>query len=1219
MTDQQPLFLICSERSGSNLIRAMMDAHPQISAPQPLHLIRDVIARADALTHGDRSGPVARAMLTLARESLHKQFPASVAAAIAARVEAAEPFVPRAILRALYGGILAETGASLVMVKENELHEAAAQIIDAFAQARFVFQTRDPRDYLASAVALKTGAFGNKFGSFRNAMQVWAADQRFGLRMLGHFGPQRVFFQRYEDLVSDPEGVLRDLCAFADLPFEPQMLEFHQADTVKEFSSRTEAWKNLARPVMSGNFNKYRQGLSTRQIRAVESMVGPLMDRFGYRRDYPADKAARWPMVWPSLVEPLERWKNAAWSPFYVVQKEKHHARLDRLSAPIPLRYFQRSATDIAPGQRVPGLAERLASAAATYPTQTALSVEGQDYSYAQLFAQASAIASRLPSGRPVVAIYAARHVSAYVAILATVLAGGTYVPLNCRFPEARNREILRRSGASHLLSGALFGQTAQAIAEGTEAMLTLVDQDAATDPVAGWTPARAHPKDAAYILFTSGSTGTPKGVAISHANLGAYLDNALSLLAPTAQDRVSQTFDLTFDLSVHDLFVAWSSGAALCVPSASDLADPAGYLVRDRITHWFSVPTLAGVLQRGGALAPGAFPDLRSVLFCGEALPSDLARAWQQALPQARIENWYGPTEATIACLRHDLADGAGDGVVPIGTPFAGMTALVIGEDGQPVPEGEIGALHLGGAQVAAGYLNDPDRSDRAFVALPGRSGRFYDTGDLVSQRPGGLHFHGRRDFQAKIRGYRVELGEIETALRPQFPGANVVALTWPPADVNATHVIGVIETDQTAPRLDRSALGAQLPDYMIPSNVFGLPAFPRNASGKIDRPAIARMIDQQLKTVAQADTGSFEARVLRAILSVKPTLSTQEIHEAENLLMAGMDSLDFVNLTILFAEDFEVELDEARVALMANLTFAQLVDNLERGADAAAALAAIPMDRMVRANRAVAFLNAAPALLETSHKPLVLAFGSSGTMRAVDTAHGETVLRSLGQDLHLVNIGLPALTARGLARMARHLAETFGPGKLAAVLHEFDPILLSTKPPKGDIDLDEVFYTAGGSLRRAKRAGNELDWAADLRGTLATTQQMPSKPKKPLWERARDHEIAAVYRGEVAFDPEALASWRDASASLAALGAPVLGWVHPMAEGNTGGGAFDEALGACQSPDCPRILPPDAFDLDADLFLNINHMAPGHGMRALTGLLMQQLATGLPAQGAT
>lgn len=1222
MTSPAVIFLICSERSGSNLIRAMLDAHPEVSAPQPLHLIRDVIARADALPYGDRQAPAAQTMLALVRESLNKQFPQDVAETIAQRIEQLDPFVPREILRTLYHAIAEQTGTRMVLVKENEFHDAAAQIIDAFPQARFVFQTRDPRDYLASAVALKTGVFGNKFGSFRNAMQIWQNDQMFGLRMLGHFGPERVFFQRYEDLVSDPEGVLRSLCSFAGLPFSAEMLEFHQSEGVKAFSERKDAWKNLSRPVMSDNFNKYRKSLSKRQIRAVEAMLGPVMDRLGYRRDFAtAPKAgskgapARWPLIWTSLVEPLERRANAAWSPFYTVANTKHHNRIDKQAAPVLLPYAQRAARDMAPGHPVPNLAARLIAAAQTHASRPALCVEGETWTYERLFAAAASLAARLPGDKPVVAVYAARHASAYIGILATVLAGGTYVPLNCRFPDRRNREVLRRSGASCVVCDTRFAETVQGIATDTEATTIVMDPAATTDaPQAGWTPGRAAPKDATYVLFTSGSTGVPKGVAISQTNLAAYLDQAIALLAPVPEDRFSQTFDLTFDLSVHDMFVAWSSGAALCVPSAQDLSEPASFLVREGITQWFSVPTLAGALQQSGALKPGAFPTLRCVLFCGEALPTDLAQAWQSANPQARIENWYGPTEATIACLRHDLRDGTGTGVTPIGRPFDGVTALVLDDTGQDVPDGDIGTLHLGGAQVAAGYLNDPDKTARSFVSLPGHAGPFYDTGDLVSRSDGVLHFHGRRDFQAKIRGYRVELGEIETALREQFPQSNVVALTWPPADTNATHVVAAVSADEAEPELDHAALRQQLPDYMIPSSVFGLTVLPTNASGKTDRPAIATAIQERLAARDVIGTDSLEARVLSAILRVKPTLSVSAIKSAENLLLAGMDSLDFVNLTLFLSEDCDVHLDEARVALIANLSFDALIDTLQRGVDASNALAAIPQDKMVRANRAVAFLHAAPSVATTAGAPLVLAFGSSGTMRALDTARAETCLRDAGHDMRVLNIGLPALSAAGLARAARFVADTFDNAPVAAVLHEFDPVLLSSVPPKGDIDLTEEFFAGIGTLHRPKAAGHELDWSVEQRGMLATRQSAAGKKKKALWERERDHEIANVYKGEIPFDADALDAWSAASQSLALLGAPVIGWVHPVAHGIAAGAGLETVLTNCEQASGISILRPQALSVPEDLFLNINHVAPGAGMAAITTKLMQPCLAALP-----
>ncbi len=1199
------LFLICSERSGSNLIRAMLDAHPRIAAPQPLHFLRDVIARADALPFGARDAAAAEVMRAQLARSIGKQFAPDDAARIVARAEAAEPFTPREILRAVYGGVAEVTGADLLMIKENELQNAAAQIIDAFPDAQFLFQVRDPRDYLASALALKEGRFGNKFGGFRNAMRLWSEDQQFGLRMLGHFGPERVFFQRYEDLVANPEAVLRQVCAFAGLPFAPEMLRHHEASGVQEFSTRKAAWENLSRPVMADNFNKYRQSLSARQIAGVEAALGPLMDRFGYARD--AGQTGKWSLIWPSLVEPLERWSNKSWTPFHTVANTKHHKKLDAAAEPLPLRYANTDTRGFAPGQWPRTALERVLESAAQHPDRAALRVDGEDWSYDRLFGAAAALARSLPEDRPVVGIYAARHVSAYIGILAVMMAGGAYVPLNCRFPAARNRTIAARAGLDHILHGAEFADAVAEIADGLPVTCLNIPTDAPPLSESEAPLSRPGLGDTAYILFTSGSTGTPKGVPISHGNLAAYLGNALEALRPAPEDRFSQTFDLTFDLSVHDLFVCWSAGACLCVASQADLSDPAGYVTRERITHWFSVPSLAYTLRQTGKLTEGALPSVTTSLFCGEALPADLARDWHRATGKARLENWYGPTEATIACTRHVFApEDPATGTVPIGRAFDGMTALVIGEDGKPVADGQTGALYLGGAQIADGYLNAPEQTARSFVTLPGRSGRFYDTGDLVSRVGGVLQFHGRRDFQVKIRGYRVELGEIEAALRAQSGGDNVVALTWPHGSANATHVVAVFERDDESPVLDRAPLAAELPDYMIPSSAFGLRAFPTNASGKTDRAAIAAAIEARIAARRDAADGSFEGRVLALILRVKPTLDAERIKDAESLLWAGLDSLDFVNLTHLFETELDVTLTEARVAALANMTFPDLVRDLQSGQAASSAISQIPAERMRRANRALAFVRGFPGVVTRSRAPLLLAFGSSGTMRAIDTGAAQDAAGAQALDCRVINAGLPALTSAGLARMARFVAETVEGAEVAMVLHELDPILVSTVPPKGDVELDEAIYSGAASLRATPATASEFDWTAQSGGMLQAEAAKPRKTPKALWERERDFEIAKVYGGGIAFDDEAVAAWVTATQKLQKLGAPVVGWVHPMAEGATGGGMFDALLDGLKRDTGVPMIRPDAFTLAPDLFLNINHMRPGDGMQLLSRQLM-------------
>ena len=168
---------------------------------------------------------------------------------------------------------------------------------------------------------------------------------------------------------------------------------------------------------------------------------------------------------------------------------------------------------------------------------------------------------------------------------------------------------------------------------------------------------------------------------------------------------------------------------------------------------------------------------------------------------------------------------------------------------------------------------------------------------------------------------------------------------------------------------------------------------------------------------------------------------------------------------------------------------------------------------------------------------------------------------------------------------------------------------MILSTLPPKGDIQLEEALYSVAGSFKRARNVSNELDWSIENDGMLAINQTTKKNHKRALWERKRDHEVADVYNGKVLFDDESVAAWVAASRSLLSLKASFLSWVHPLAEGSSGGGHFDEMLHYVESECGTRILLPSAFDIESDLFLNLNHVAPGSGMEALTNSLMSRL----------
>jgi non-ribosomal peptide synthetase component F len=325
-------------------------------------------------------------------------------------------------------------------------------------------------------------------------------------------------------------------------------------------------------------------------------------------------------------------------------------------------------------------------------------------------------------------------------------------------------------------------------------------------------------------------------------------------------RDRCSQNFDLTFDLSVHDLFTCWDGGATLC-PYPAQTLTPAALVDELRLTCWFSVPSVAMFAAKLGLLQPGEFPTLRWSLFCGEALSASMAAAWQQAANNSILENLYGPTEATIAITyyRWDSEKSPAEcvrGLVPIGWPFKGQQVCAVDEQLAPVPVGESGELCLGGSQVTRGYLNDPEKTAKSFVHLKQTGDQvWYRTGDLVRQDERGcLYYLGRRDFQVKVNGYRVELQEIDLVLREASRIEMAVAIPWPLSDGSASGIVGVLTGSD--PALDKQILEAcesRLPRYMVPNRLYHFPQMPLNVNGKIDRGKITEMLAQNATGNAQ------------------------------------------------------------------------------------------------------------------------------------------------------------------------------------------------------------------------------------------------------------------------------------------------------------------------------------------------------------------------------
>jgi amino acid adenylation domain-containing protein len=512
---------------------------------------------------------------------------------------------------------------------------------------------------------------------------------------------------------------------------------------------------------------------------------------------------------------------------------------------------------------------------AEAFADRPALRVDGRELTYGELDGNARALAATLEAnaaaGPPLTAVFAYRSAPAFTGVLAALFRGHGYVPLNRTFPVQRTRAMLERSGCTSIVADAESALQLHEVLDGLERSLTIVlpevedvaelASELASHRVLGkaelqtgasFEPAVVSGDAIAYLLFTSGSTGVPKGVMVAQRNVRHFVDVMVERYDVRETDRFSQTFDMTFDLSAFDMFVAWECGACVCCLPHAELINPGKYVQREELTVWFSVPSMALFMKRLGALKPDRYPTVRYALFCGEPLPATAAEAWAAAAPNAVIENLYGPTELTIACTvyRWDAERSPAEcraGVVPIGDPYPGMQAIVVDDALCEVEVGSDGELLLTGPQVTLGYWQDPEKTAAAFVVPPGKSATFYRTGDVVrrtnSTEP--MTYVGRVDHQVKINGFRVELGEIEHELRKASGVDAVVALGWPKTDAGASGVTAFIGDEAVDAEQVRNLVAQALPPYMVPREIHALSELPLNANGKFDRGALLRLLE--------------------------------------------------------------------------------------------------------------------------------------------------------------------------------------------------------------------------------------------------------------------------------------------------------------------------------------------------------------------------------------
>ncbi|HEX3925176.1 MAG TPA: amino acid adenylation domain-containing protein [Streptosporangiaceae bacterium] len=506
---------------------------------------------------------------------------------------------------------------------------------------------------------------------------------------------------------------------------------------------------------------------------------------------------------------------------------------------------WQATARDYDVGANVAGLFERQADAA---PDAIAVEGESSRVTYGELNENANRIAHFLRR-RGVragarVGVYVDRSPRMVAALMGVLRAGAAYVPVDPAHPRDRVAAMFADAGVTIVLS-----QAALASRLPGEIEAVLLDD--------GWAALMAHPEDnpglatpadgAAYVIYTSGSTGTPKGVQVGHRSLTNYTLSAVAQFGLAPGDRVLQFASVGFDASAEEIYPALASGATVVLRNDWMLSSAQTFLatcaqwrinVLDLPTaYWHELVTgIAG----GQAAVPAS---LRLVIIGGErAWPRQL-RAWRKHVGDSvRLVNTYGPTEATIVATTGELTGIPAGGDVPIGRPVANVTAYVLDPAGEPAPPGAAGELYLGGAGIAYGYLNRPDLTSTRFVPDPFRGGgsRMYRTGDLACYlQDGNLVFLGRADRQIKLRGYRVEPGEIEGILR-QLPGVADALVTQHGA---AGQLVGYLVTNGDGapdPARLRGALREKLPGYMVPSSFVAVGSFPRTPNGKVDLDAL-------------------------------------------------------------------------------------------------------------------------------------------------------------------------------------------------------------------------------------------------------------------------------------------------------------------------------------------------------------------------------------------
>ena len=511
---------------------------------------------------------------------------------------------------------------------------------------------------------------------------------------------------------------------------------------------------------------------------------------------------------------------------------------------------------------------DALSRSAERAPEAEAFRFQGDALTYGALQSEAARLAGVLGTlgveRGDRVGIYLRKSLRMPAAVYGILRAGAAFVPLDTAAPAGRTEDVLRQCGASVLIADQDLARPLSGMdlrTAGVRHVIGLSGDALEGVEATGWDEVGAAPEapaarviedDIAYLMFTSGSTGTPKGIVHTHRSGLAYAEDAVGLYGIRPGDRMANHSALHFDMALFEFFGAPLAGAtAILVPEVFTRlpAELAGLTEAERISVWYSVPTALVQMLLHGGLEARDLSALRWVIFAGEPFPPRHLASLMRLLPRARFSNAYGPAEVNVCTYHHvDAAPEPDCSDIPIGMACASAETLIVDENGNPVSPGTPGELLVRSATSMRGYWNRPDLTDRAFfrrAVSPGVEDVFYRTGDRVVDRGDGvMRFLGRKDRQVKVRGYRVELEEVEAVLCAHEAVAEAGAfLASSGTEIGAAVTLGPgvqVTCEDLAAHCRQS-----LPGYAAPARVHILPDLPKTGSNKVDRNALRALIE--------------------------------------------------------------------------------------------------------------------------------------------------------------------------------------------------------------------------------------------------------------------------------------------------------------------------------------------------------------------------------------